>query len=107
MIYYALYTGHGHGCDYTIGCNETFQKLRAVGMDGAKLEAIAEAPHGISRDQWGSVYTEKILVLAVVDECDLAPEIVAERARKVEEQQADEVAKKRAEFERLKRELGQ
>lgn len=46
-------------------------------------------------------------MLAVVDECDLAPEIVAERARKVEEQQADEVAKKRAEFERLKRELGQ
>jgi hypothetical protein len=27
MIYYAIYTGQGEGCDYTIGCNMTFEKI--------------------------------------------------------------------------------
>ena len=38
MIYYALVTQHGEGCDYTIACGLFYFKLEADNIDDAKEE---------------------------------------------------------------------
>ena len=105
MIYYALVKGRGDGCDYTIGCNLTWTRLKAVSLEQAKMEAITNYPPSIDRDFGTDI--ESILILGVVDEANLAIELDARRAETHAEKKKAEQAKKRAEFERLKRELGQ
>jgi len=106
MIYYALYTGDGEGCEDTIGCNMTFDRLKATTLEEAKIEAINNAPNGVA-ESCDVVYTDKIMVLAVAEQHDLAPQIAAERAADRERCVAAERATKLAQFEKLKRELGQ
>jgi len=66
MIYYALLKGAEEGCDYTIGCNLTYNKLQADNLKDAKkeLNEIIDDLGGINReDGW-----EEIILLECTKE---------------------------------------
>lgn len=53
MIYYALMKGRHDGCDYHIGCNMLYVKLKATEPGPAKreLSELIEDHGGIDRDE--------------------------------------------------------
>jgi hypothetical protein len=66
MIYYALFHGQDEGCDYTIGCNMVYEKLKSTTIKEAKkeLKERIEDYGGISREGgW-----EEIVLLEVSKE---------------------------------------
>lgn len=99
---YAYYKGRGEGCDYTIGCNLQIARLSATTMEAAIIEAVG--------DEWNEhddERIEKITILRVTEEVDCADRIAQLRAQREEAKKARDVAAKRAQLERLKRELGE
>ena len=102
--YWAVFEGQGEGCDYTIGCNTSFCKLRATSSEDAKKEALKVFP--LADCDSDTVGVERIVVLAVVEEYDLKNEIADEVARTAMERDAAAREKKLAQLEKLKRELG-
>lgn len=52
MIYYALLTGEAEGCDYTIGCNNTYFKLEADNLEEAKKELKEYLHESEPEDGW-------------------------------------------------------
>lgn len=102
MIFYALLIGPGYGCDYTIGCNRNWKRIEADSLADAKAKAV-DRDDLTGRD----ARVEEIILLEVTGEHSLANEIrdrIADDERRVEEERTKE---KRAQLERLKRELGE
>lgn len=62
-MFYVLLTGEGDGCDYTIGCNKNFSKLKATTL----AEAEAEVDK-IVGDYYGDNYTEPRIAEAIIIE---------------------------------------
>jgi hypothetical protein len=54
MFYYALLTGAGEGCDYTIGYNETYFKLKSTNLEDSKKELKRYLQENEPEDGWGS-----------------------------------------------------
>jgi hypothetical protein len=52
MIYYALLTAKGEGCDYTIGCNNTFFELKFNNLEDAKKELSEYLRENEPEDGW-------------------------------------------------------
>lgn len=103
MSFWAIYEGHGEGCDYTIGCNLSFDKLLATTLEDAKIEALRGYTDRGDRDD----RFERIRVLEVTGEHDLAAEMRAIVAKRQQEAAEQAKAEKRAQIERLKKELGE
>jgi len=102
MYYLALIEGRGEGCDYTIGCNVTWRFLdKANNFEEAEKEVkkiwinddriksieVIEYDASLSYNNYDKLFAKEI-----------------EEGRKQKE--AEELAAKEAEFERLKKELG-
>ena len=103
MSFWAIYEGQGEGCDYTIGCNMSFERLDAATLIEAKTEALeAYTDTGGREDRY-----ERITVLEVVGEHDLAAEMRAMVADRQREAADREKAAKRVQLEKLRRELGE
>ena len=106
-VYYALIKGDGEGCDYTIGCNMRWKRLKATTLDGAKEESLF--PDG--RRENSCVVGEynpvdSITILEVAAATDLAQDIAVLRDKHRRTQELTQTAKKLLEFERLRKELG-
>lgn len=101
-VFYAFHKGRGEGCDYTIACNQRLERLKATTMEGAVIEACGEkwSDHDDER-------IETVTILRVVEEVDCAGRIAELRAKREAEKKGAARAAKLAEFERLKKELGQ
>jgi len=99
--FYGLFTQSGEGCDYTIGCGMVWRKLRATTPE----EAVTEAMGAFSLEVSDVHNIEVIRVVEVAAEIDLADEIKAARQVIKEERAASARAAKRAQIERLQREL--
>ena len=54
MIYYALVKGAGEGCDYTIGCNIAYFKLKADNDEDAKKEFVGYLKNNEPEGGWAS-----------------------------------------------------
>lgn len=100
-IFYAWFKGKGEGCDYTIGCNEQLRRLNATDMTAAEDEACGDW------SEYDNERVERITILRVTEEHDCAAHIALLRAEREAKEAAMAKASKRAEFERLKRELGE
>lgn len=100
--FYAWYQGKGDGCDYTIGCNQRISRLVAASIPAAIEEACG--------DEWSEYddeRIERITILRVTEEHDCVPHIASLRAERDSKEKQASVAAKRAQLERLKRELGE
>lgn len=100
-VFYAYTKGRGEGCDYTIGCNLRLNRLSATMMEDAIVEAVGEW------STYDDEQIEKITVLRVTEEADCGARIDALRTERDVARKTSERAAKRAELERLKRELGE
>lgn len=101
-VFYAYTEGRGEGCDYTIGCNLCVERLNATTMEAAIAEAVG--------DTWSTYDDERVArvtVLRVTEEVDCGERIAALRAARVAGEQGEALAAKRAQLERLKREMGE
>lgn len=99
--FYAYYTGPG-GCDYTIGCNNSLQKLKAIHKHDAEKEILEEYSH------MGEYGIDNIQLLEVksVEDIDLS-EIdrrLAEEKRQAEIRRVE--AEERAQYEKLHAKFG-
>ena len=65
--FYAYYTGPG-GCDYTIGCNNSLQKLEALNKSDAEKEIQENYSH---MNHWG-INEVQLLEVKSVEEIDLS-----------------------------------
>lgn len=107
-VYYALLKGNGEGCDYTIGCNMRWRRLRATTLDGAKAEALfPDGPTEASHCVGGEPRVAEITILEVCAEIDLRHDIAVARDEYRIAQEQTKIAEKRRTFERLKKELGE
>lgn len=101
MNLYLMMQQAGEGCDYTIGCGKTFYKLRSTDMENAKKETSE-----IILDSTNSEQTiEKALIVELKEDISMFGEI-AKNERYREQQDRDRLTKK-AQLEKLKRELGE
>jgi hypothetical protein len=96
--FYALIKGTGEGCDYTIGCNQTWFKFNAPSFEEAEKKVEDEYFYS---DQFGS-YPSKINLIEVDYEEELN---VAHMVHKLEEAKRlyREEETKKKELEELKR----
>lgn len=101
-VFYAYTKGRGEGCDYTIGCNLKIERLKATTMEAAIVEATGE---GWSK--YDDERIETITILRVAEEADCGERIAALRAERETAKRGAGQAAKRAQLERLKRELGE
>ncbi len=62
QMFYALLTGTEGGCDYTIGCNKTFKKLKASNWADAYKESEELCEY------YGAERIESINILEVTEE---------------------------------------
>ena len=99
--------GSGDGCDYTIGCNKTFNKLKATTPEEAEAAAISiltpEEP-----EHWGWMedtpqYIEKAIIVEVVGEVDVEAIYDAHRKAIKDRKDLEKNAKEKAEFKRLQK----
>lgn len=102
MKYYAYFSGPG-GCDYTIGCNISFQPLKATSLAEAEIETkeiyIGGSEYGIDN--------VKIFVVQDIVSIDVsAIDAEMERAEK-EKEAAEQQARDRAKYEELKKRFGE
>lgn len=102
MKYYAYFSGPG-GCDYTIGCNISFQELKATSMAEAEVEA-KEIYKGGSEYGINNVKIFVVQDIVSIDVSALNAEI--EQAEK-EKEAAEILARDRAKFEELKKRFGE
>ena len=102
MYYLALIEGRGEGCDYTIGCNATWQFLDANNFEEAEDEVKEIWRH--DKDRIESIEVIEYNASLTYGDYDklFAKEIEEERNKK----EAEILAAKEVEFERLKKELG-
>ena len=106
-VYYALIKGDGEGCDYTIGCNMRWERLKATTLDAAKEEALYPGgTHYESCAVDSDKRIDSITILEVAAETDLAQDIATIRGKHRHAKELAQTAKKLLEFERLRKELG-
>ena len=113
--YYVLITGIGEGCDYTIGCNMRFQKLKATNMLDARKECIELLKyHGDISEDDGSPRPEKdrriksiqLLTVLAEEEIDIFGTLAAAQKVSDEKERNDAEMRERQLFERLKKKYG-
>ena len=96
--YWVLLTGHGEGCDYTIGCNLNWRKLKTTNLE----EVIEEVKEIIDEYADPSIVGAKVLRVCDIMDIDIK-EIKENKNKLIEEQKQKELKEKeRAELERLK-----
>lgn len=95
-IFYAYYTGPG-GCDYTIGCNKSLRKLKALNKSNAEKEIQEEYSH---MKHWG-INEVQLLEVKSIEEIDLSAIV----KKLTEERRSAEIirveAEERAQYEKL------
>lgn len=100
-----LWMNSGEGCDYTIGCGQVLEELKGATTIEEARAMVPEmlSYYGINDDDRRRLSAALILV-----ERETAMGLVGDRLVKLRaEAQERERARKRAELERLKRELGE
>jgi hypothetical protein len=101
--YYALMVGEGEGCDYTIGCNKTFKKMKAHNEQDALKEA-----EQLCEEHQGEIPLVSLLVLEVHKAHQIPVKDIYrkmdEEERKEKEQEKEK--EERKELERLKAKFG-
>lgn len=110
--YYALITGQGEGCDYTIGCNMRFEKLKATNISDARKECIEVFKrYDISEDD-GSPHDELriesivMLEVSVEEKVDISGILASARKVSAEKEKVDAEMREREQFERLRKKYG-
>jgi hypothetical protein len=105
MIYFVHLDQGGEGCDYTIGCGHSLQRLKAGSIDAARAEVEA-----LIAEDYSSEMTEvahvKILEVATVLELDVAAHYQALKEQQRVAEAARRLKSEREEFERLKQKFG-
>jgi hypothetical protein len=101
--YYALMVGEGEGCDYTIGCNKTFEKMKAHNEHDALKET-----EKLCEEYYGENGLASLLVLEVhkahrIPVKDIYRKMAEEEKKSKEEEKEKE---ERKELERLKTKFG-
>lgn len=104
--YYALITGRGYGCDYTIGCNVQFMELNTATDEPKDIykQVVKKVIHYFGDDR-----IESIKVVKVTEEFDfdLAGYAADVRKRKAEGEAKAAKAERLKQFEALKKEFGE
>jgi hypothetical protein len=101
-MFYLWMEQRGEGCDYTIGCGQKLLKLKGDSIEAAREDAKRQFDyHG--------VYDERSLKSAVIlSFAEDALELARDFEKAKEQVRADyELARKREQLEKLKRELGE
>jgi len=103
MKFYLWLKQSGEGCDYTIGCGQRLVLLNAETMEQARTEADK------TMEYYGVGSAERkmdhALILSLAE--DAMPMVRAREAKLDELKKTEERERKRAQLERLKRELGE
>ncbi len=102
MMKFWLWMKQGNGCDYTVGCGERLVELTGDTISEARMSVPgALERYGISNENT----LDEALILSFVED---AMPMVRSRVDRLEEgRRVREVADKRAQLERLKKELGE
>ena len=95
-MYYALMTGVGGGCDYTIGCNKVFKELKATDPLGLMKEVIELFDYYGGEERVKEI---KVLTVSSIELFDLNSLIQSRKEDALQEQRAE---KEKKEYERLK-----
>lgn len=99
----------GEGCDYMIGCGQKLSALRAQTLEAAVHEAIEVIVEdgGLGDEHWNErVLDEALIFAAPAHTVDLSA-LRAEAGAAAEAKARDvELARERAEFERLSKKFG-
>lgn len=111
MKYYAWLSNGSGGCDYTVGCGERLEELKAGTMEEARvaLEVIIKdhgGDHVFDPDDERSLAMIRILEVSTVAEIDMQQRWEAIRETKEAEKRAEREKHERAELERLKAKFG-
>jgi hypothetical protein len=104
MSYWLVMKQEGEGCDYSIGCGTRVVDLHTTDLDTANLNAIQELDDigvGYSKEHQLS---QAFIVSVVQDVMPLVYVLKDQYERKARD---EERAIKKAQLERLKRELGE
>lgn len=105
MKYGVFLKESGEGCDYTIGCGQTFRVLKSTTLEDATIEARTE----IFDTTYISNYDRRTLQQAFLVEIkeDLTAFCGLATKQKEQDRDAEEKAQKRAQIEKLRKELGE
>lgn len=102
-----LFAEQGGGCDYTIGCGFRLRELKgATTMEEAIAIATSEDKHGEFMIDLEDIDEATIYQVSAQYKLPLAKITAQRRAATLARDKEAERAKKEAEFERLKKELG-
>jgi len=105
MIYFVHLDQGGEGCDYTIGCGHSLQRLKAGNIDAARAEVEA-----LIAEDYSSEMTEvahvKILEVATVLDLDVRAHYQSLKEKKDAADAKSQTERERIEFERLKQKFG-
>ncbi len=102
-MFYALLTGEGEGCDYTIECDRTFKKLKATTWEEARAEV------GKLCGEYSEPSIAKAMILQVENREEFDAKGWYKKRKedlKVAKDKEDEVKRKEL-YEKLKKEFGQ
>lgn len=104
-MFYLYLEQAGGGCDYTIGCGNRLFKLKGATLE----EAREDAKQYFDRENYGYGRGDYSLTAANIFkfEMDAMPVLEQILKQEQEEDRLEKLAEKRAQLERLKKELGE
>lgn len=104
--YYALITGKGYGCDYTIGCNIAFKKLKTTSDDPKQVykSVVKEVIHYYRPEEIEAV---KVIKVDQEFDFDVAGYVAEMKARQAAGEAKAAKAERLKQFEALKKEFGE